>query len=227
MLVLALAVLLVEGYFVYRFYDKYYNVASAPQGSMSSAEQERTWDESAAPAVDGAIVVQRAASDNIVDNSTYLDHPSTNADPDAVLMVTRVLGPGEDTDYVHEIGVWYDRFREDGRWAVFNQDLVPLPEGSWFEVSVLEGPNKLVHRAEPFSTSANVTYVDDPLTNGDPNAELSVTQNWNPGGGAGTYNDHPVGVRYDQELERWAIFNEDGADMPQGAAFNVAVSEGS
>ncbi|MCA1740779.1 MAG: hypothetical protein LC740_18750, partial [Actinobacteria bacterium] len=63
--------------------------------------------------------------------------------------------------------------------------------------------------------------------NGNPNAVLYVTQNWNPGGReGGTYNDHPVGVWYDTNREKWAIFNQDRAAIPEGAAFNVLDSGG-
>ena len=82
-----------------------------------------------------------------------------------------------------------------------------------------------VHRATPENISANSTYLDDPLTNNNPDAILYVTQNWNPGGNGDTYNDHPVGVWYDSSRQRWAIFNQDREAMPDGAAFNVAVLE--
>ena len=82
-----------------------------------------------------------------------------------------------------------------------------------------------VHRATPENISANSTYLDNPRTNDDPDVILYVTPNWNPGGGNGTYNDHPVGVWYDAGAQRWAIFNQDREPMPDGAAFNVAVSE--
>lgn len=80
-----------------------------------------------------------------------------------------------------------------------------------------------VHRATSESISANSTYLDDGPINGNPDAILSVTQNWNPEGD-GVYNDHHVGVWYDTNAKRWAIFNEDHAAMPEGAAFNVVVS---
>jgi len=83
-----------------------------------------------------------------------------------------------------------------------------------------------VHRATPGNVSDNSTYVDDPRTNGRPGAVVSVTQNWNPGGKGGTYNDHQVGVWYDASAGKWAIFNQDRAAMPEGAAFNVTVSDG-
>jgi hypothetical protein len=82
-----------------------------------------------------------------------------------------------------------------------------------------------VHRATPENISANSTYLDDPLTNNNPDAILYVTQNWNPGGNGETYNDHSIGVWYNSDRQRWAIFNQDREAMPDGAAFNVAVLE--
>ena len=92
----------------------------------------------------------------------------------------------------------------------------PMPEGAAIDAA-------FVHRAAPENIVNNSTYLDNALTNGDPDAILYVTQNWNPGGGPGTYNEHPVGVWYDANQLRWAIFNQDLAAMPEGAAFNVVV----
>jgi hypothetical protein len=171
-----------------------------------------------------AVFVHRATPQNILLNSTYLDHPSTNGDPNAFILVKRLSEPGGDAENnAHEIGVWYDAGRRGGRWAIFNQHRAPMAVGASFEVVVMEGPNTILHRATSQNTVANSTYLDDPLTNGNPNARLRVTQNWNPGGVGDTYNDHPVGVRYDAEEKKWVIFNRDLEPMTNGAAFNVAV----
>jgi hypothetical protein len=98
-----------------------------------------------------------------------------------------------------------------------------MEEGTSFDVHVLSEEAAIIHRATAENTVEDGTYLNDPLTNANPNADLSVTQNWNPGGFGGTYNDHPVGVRYDADLRQWVIFNEDGAQMPEGAAFNATV----
>jgi len=121
----------------------------------------------------------------------------------------------------HNIGVWYDE--EARRWAIFNQDHAPMARGTSFDVHVLSGEAAFVHRATAENTAGDGTYLNDPLINANPDAALSVTQNWNPGGVGGTYNDHPVGVRYDADARQWVIFNEDGEEMPDGAAFNVTV----
>jgi hypothetical protein len=80
-----------------------------------------------------------------------------------------------------------------------------------------------IHHATPENISANSTYLDTPLTDGNPNAVLMVTHNWNPGGSSGKYNNHPIGVWYDPDRGKWAIFNQDRAAMPVGADFNVGV----
>jgi hypothetical protein len=80
-----------------------------------------------------------------------------------------------------------------------------------------------VHHATPENISGNSTYLHGPPTDGNPNAVLVVTHNWNPGGSPGKYNDHPIGVWYDPNRSKWAIFNQDRAAMPVGADFNVAV----
>jgi hypothetical protein len=84
-----------------------------------------------------------------------------------------------------------------------------------------------IHHTTSENISRNSTYLDGPPTEGNPNdVVLVVTQNWNPGGSDGKYNNHPIGVWYDRDRSKWAIFNQDRAAMPVGAAFNVAVLKG-
>ena len=67
------------------------------------------------------------------------------------------------------------------------------------------------------------TSIDHPLTNGDPNAILIVTPNWNASG-TGVYNVSPIGVFYVYSTEKWSIFNQDTTvPILEGAAFNVLV----
>lgn len=227
-LVLALIVLAVEGYLVYRYYDALPSPPNvqAPRRDPETLE-ETTREEQ--PADRANAFVHRATPGTIVANSSYLDYPPINGNPDAVLLVTQLRGPdGDVIGDAHPVGVWYDANRGGGSWAIFNQDLVAMSEGTVFNVVALEEPGEtiFVHRATPTNTTGNATYVDDPAANGRPAAVLAVTPSWNPGGGAGTYDNHPVGVRYDAEEERWTILNLDLAPMPDGAAFDVAVTPG-
>ncbi len=238
----SIAFIAIEGYLVYRYYDRLPDASDIPIAStISEATSEQPGLQKDAPkqkddsakadtgkndsAKADAVFIHRSAPRNIVDNSTYIDNPLTNKNPDTVLLVTQVWEPdGDGVNNAHEIGVWYDANR-GGKWAIYNQDLAPMPDGAVFNVVVLMESEKLVHRANAGNTSAYSTYIDNPLTNDSPNVALSITQDWNPGGGDGTYNDHPIGARYDVQRGKWTVFNRDLADIPKGAAFNVAVSE--
>ena len=183
-------------------------VSEAARGADGANPDENAGEEAA--------FVHAATDENSRGDYTYLDHPRINGDPGAVVLAEP---PGP---YGHNIGVWYEPTKE--RWAVFNQDLAAVPAGAAFEVAIPPADRAFVHRAGPDDTVGNATYLDDPLLNGEPGAEVSVNQNWNPGGGNGVYNDRPVGVLYDGDVGRWLVYNEDDAPMPEGAAFNVAAS---
>lgn len=171
--------------------------------------------------------VHRAADENSRGDYTYISDSSVNNNANAVVLVTPTADRGSPggAAYNHNIGVWYEGVDKE-KWAIFNQDRTAVPAGATFEVVVPPASEKFVHRAEPINIVGNDTYLDDPLTNGNPDAVLSVTQNWNPGGGRGVYNNHAIGVLYDKDKQKWAIYNRDGAPIPDGAAFNVAVSGG-
>jgi hypothetical protein len=202
--------------------------SSMPETTSTSDALEATGIKPSHDPNDGAdetLFVHRATDKNSRGDYTTISNPAINGDSRAIVLVsldTERKGDGAAT-YAHNIGVWYTP--EAHKWAIFNQDLTAVPAGSTFEVVVPGASAGFVHQADRSNTAGNYTYLDSRLTNGQPDAVLQVTQNWNPGGGGGVYNDHPVGTIYDSKLDQWAIINLDGAPLPQGAAFNVAVSE--
>lgn len=171
--------------------------------------------------------VHRATDDNSRGDYTYISDPSIDGNPNAIVLVTPVSdrGGAGGATYSHNIGVWYE-FGDKKEWAIFNQDRFVVPNGATFEVVIPPASEKFVHHAQLINTVGNTTYLDNPLSNGNPDATVSVTQNWNPGGGRGVYNNHAISVLYDKDVQKWSIYNRDGAPMPDGAAFNVAVSGG-
>jgi len=176
------------------------------------------------PATDTAAFVHTATATNIISNSTFIDHPFTNGDPNAIVLVTQNWNPGGvgGTYNNHAIGVWYSFGAQ--KWAIFNQDIAAIPIGASFNVLVPSVDTAVfVHFGRTTNISGQSTFIDHPLTNENPNAVVLVTQNWNPSGVGNTYNDHPIGVWYSNSLKKWAIFNQDIASMPAGAAFNVMI----
>ena len=81
-----------------------------------------------------------------------------------------------------------------------------------------------VHTATVSNISSSWTYLDHHLLNANPGAIIHVTQNWNPGGSGGTYNDSVIGVYYDPFVMRWTVFNQDLAPIPVGADFNISIA---
>ena len=163
--------------------------------------------------------IHRASPGNIVNNWSLLDHPACNGRSDAVVLVTASWNPGGigGTYNNHALGVWYT----NGRWAVFNQDRAPMPPTAAWNVLCPEGA--FVHRVSPQNLcGGNGTWLEHPAARGNPDAVILVTPNWNPGGQGGLYHGSALGVYYCGD--RWAIFNQDLAPMPIGAAFNVWIA---
>ena len=81
----------------------------------------------------------------------------------------------------HPIGVWYN----GSKWAIFNQDLTAMPVNAAFNVFVLTGGcgRLCSHGDSGQQQLATTPRIDNPLTNGNPNAIVFVTPNCNPGGG--------------------------------------------
>jgi hypothetical protein len=176
------------------------------------------------PTVDSSVFVHTATATNITANWTEIDNPLTNDNPNAIVHVTQNWNPGDSSGQYnnHSIGVWYNN--STGRWAIFNQDIASMPDGADFNVIIPTTDSSVfVHTARATNITANWTEIDSPLTNDNPNALVFATQSWNPGGLGGQYNDHEIGVWYNSATGRWAIFNQDLADMPEGADFNVFV----
>jgi hypothetical protein len=78
------------------------------------------------------------------------------------------------------------------------------------------------------ATAANVSgdsmIIDNPYTNGNPNAILLVNQDWNLDYHCGcVYNNHPIGTWYNLWIGKWEIFNEDGSAIPLNAKFDAIV----
>jgi hypothetical protein len=74
------------------------------------------------------------------------------------------------------------------------------------------------------NVGGDTAFINSSKTNGKPTVKLQVTQNWNPGGAGGVYNDHNVGI-WDTG-PKWGVFNEDAAVMPVGPSFNILVGSG-
>lgn len=154
---------------------------------------------------------------NSSNNMTIIEHPLAS-DPDALVFATFNLSAsvGGGRSSSHPIGVAYT----GTQWAIVNLDRARMPEGAAFNVQVIrQDMNAFVHTATESNTSKNGTRIDDPVAS-DQNALVFAMPVVLPGDDA-VYNSHPMGVWYTKN--RWTIFNQDMAPMPEGAMFNILI----
>ena len=169
-----------------------------------------------------AAALQVATSSNSKGNWTDIDNPVTNNNPAAFVNVTLNWNPGGVGGVYdpHPLGAWYDAPAK--KWAIFNEgSMDPIPVGASFnlllDTSIVSGV--FLHTATTANTSGNHTTINNAATNNNAKAIVFVTSNFNPQGLGGTYDNHNIGVYY--QNGKWSIFNEDGAAMPVNAAFDV------
>jgi hypothetical protein len=140
-------------------------------------------------------------------------------DPSALFLLTHVWDPpGEPGVYEnHEIAAqllgqtWTVTTADGASGIAASASFNALPPASSAFLSVAK------------QVQGNFTLIDNPLTNGNPNAVVFITQNLSPGGTAAPAVSSPLGVWYDGAAQKWSVFTEDVRAMPMGAAFNVAL----
>jgi hypothetical protein len=163
----------------------------------------------------------RATAKSIQASWTLIDSALCNNNPRAILTVTPNVGTRGGVQSVtspHNIGVFYT----NGKWAIFNQDRAPMAVNAAYSVYVdtSRGATVVANASNIVTSYVYVSNVPA-LGGGNKNVRIIVTPNWSPVGGPNVYNNHAVGVWFDSARRQWAVYNEDLAPMPVGAAFNL------
>jgi len=171
-----------------------------------------------------SMFVHTATVANSSFNVTYIDHPDLNANPNANLVVSHNWNPvGSSGVYNNNVtGVWYDTFTQ--QWAIYNENPgVNIVPDSSYNVYYSTNTATITHIATVGNQGAidSYTVLNSPLLNGNPNAHAVLTTYYNPNN---QYNDTVYGFWYDDTLDRWIIYSEDGSTIPLGSAFFVAVN---
>jgi hypothetical protein len=163
---------------------------------------------------------------NTFNNYTVIDDGRTNNNPNAKVFFANNLA-----NYNNKVnGVFYSTSLS--KWCIYNQAGAneDMEENLEFNIIVPKANTSyvsLIHTVDGNNTSNQWTYLNHPDLNNNPDALIFVTQVWNPGGTAtGVYNNHNVGVQY-KSNNKWCIYNEDAANMPLGASFNVMIFKNS
>lgn len=150
-----------------------------------------------------------------------MDSTKTNGKPNALLQVTQVASGSVQINN-HIVGVTF----ANNRAAIFNEDGAAMPVGAHFNVMVgasKSNGGRAVIQQTVFGSGSN-SVINYSRSNGDPNAVIFDTPNFDPGYIGGDYETSPSGVTYiASPTDQWAVTQADGSAMVNGEAFNLLV----
>ena len=167
----------------------------------------------------GYTFVHSATNSNIIGATTVIDLNILNGAPNSIFFITQNNKNGVLDN--SPIGVYYEN--AESKWTIANENFQSMPLGATFNVFYPGGGTTLyVHYATASNTSLNLTTINHPALNGNPNAIFFITQNFNLGGGNYVANNSPTGVVYTDPY--WAIINLYNDPIPIGAGFNLFIN---
>ena len=167
----------------------------------------------------------RATASNSTSDYTVIDNVVSNNDPNLALFVTANWNPnGSGGVYDnHSLGVFYIG-SPTNKWAIYHDDKSAYTLNASYNVWVRETtqPGTFIWRANASNSAGDYTVIDNAATNGNPDAIILVTHNWNPGGVGNTYDNHALEV-FDigSPTDKWAIYHQDMSGYTLNASYNV------
>jgi hypothetical protein len=159
-----------------------------------------------------------ATTSNSSGDSTYLNSSVTNGLPHDVLLATPVYKSAYEN---HIIGVWYD----GSDWAVFNEDESTMDTSGNAVFNVLVGTTdtaggkNAIQKSNNANRGGNSTHVSNPVTNGDPNAFVLETPNYDPNDNGASLVENATGIWY--QSGQIVVFNENNDTMARNQDFNL------
>lgn len=205
--------------------------ATTGSGGSSATPTPTTTHSSAPTATPNPIVIHvppsfftvTATAANSAGDYTVIDNVLTNNSPGLLLFVTANWNPGGSGGVYdnHALGVYY--ITGQGKWAIFHQDKTAyMPNASYNVYAGSPSSTQSLATAPSSSSSFDFFEINNAAANGNPNALVFVTANWNPGGATGVYDNHALGVFYRPD-GHWAIFHQDTTPYTPNASYNVMV----
>jgi hypothetical protein len=173
-----------------------------------------------------------ATSKNSTGNGFTLNESSTVGQDGALLQVTQNYTPGGHqvpSVNPHAPGVVYGLGTNGNKWAIQNVDNGTMPAGASYNVMVgsaaSNGGKAKLLTGDTADTSGAYTFISNKQTNGNPNAVVFTTQNFDPNLNFGTNDPHAYGVGYaNSPSDVEYVFNEDGSSMPMTTYyFNLVI----
>jgi len=170
----------------------------------------------------GSAYIHEATAENIEGNYSNLDSPGVTDNANALVFITHNWSGNASGVYVNRAtGVWYN----GSNWAIYNEDQEGFQVEAAFNTFVADpSEHAFQHVATEENTNADLSYIDHPLLNGNPDARILITHNWGEIGQAmNIYNTSPNAVLYDVIEEQWVITNENLMAIDPNTTFNVLI----
>lgn len=152
---------------------------------------------------------------------TTFDRPYLNGNPSARFLVQE-LTSSTDPSGPPSVAAFYESSAKF-QWGLFNQNGSTMTLGRYFSIiddSCFAGVNFFLS-IPGCSTAGGRCYLSHPAVDGRPDAVILVTPRWSSA--TNVFNSKAIGVRYDDALDQWAIFNQDGSAVPTGAEYFVGI----
>ncbi len=162
---------------------------------------------------------------NIIASKASIDTPGLSGNPQAIIIATP-LGDAP-TMNPHPIGAWY----YNGKWNIFNTDHAPMTPGLKFKIEVFlkPGPAQFLHIINKENLGDDGSYIDNPLLNNHPNANVRIFQNYAPDNRAPyNLNKYEAKAFYNAASGKWYIKNVNDKPLFQNlnTAYNVSFDPG-
>lgn len=163
----------------------------------------------------GSFVHSATVASMLSPSTSLIDEVAVNGRDELILLATQNWNAGGSPGVYnnHPIAV-ASLF---GTWAIVNADLAAINADADFDLLAFEpSPNAWRHEASAANLWGSATRLNHPLLDSNACALLLVTPT-----AFGPPITHPVGVRFDQGS--WSVYFTDGAAIPDGAIFHVAI----
>lgn len=169
-----------------------------------------------------SVFTATATSSNIAANGFTLSKKSTVGKGAALLQVTQNYTPGGHlvpSINPHTPGVVYGSGPNGNLWDIQNLDNASMPTGAAYNVIVGSGASNggkaVLLTGNSSNTAGIATVISNNETNGNPNAVVFETQNFDPSLNFGTNFPHQTGVGYaNSPTDQEYVVALDGAAMP-------------
>jgi hypothetical protein len=176
------------------------------------------------PKINGTSFMHTVTVANSTGNWSDIDNPLLNNNPSAVFFISKSWANGVYDS--HHIGIWYDTF--NSKWSVYNElSTTPLEINGTYNIFVPAAASSYYkHVATSINTNSKyITYLDNSLLNGNPDARIFVVHDFTNTPSTEGYINGELGVWYDGA--NWTIYDDDyttyGDTLFNGATFNVLI----